>query len=408
MCRFCYHEKSPCIFPAGFCEKHEIVLTPPKGYDSSDFTWEKYLRNTRSVAAYDSLFHRDAINLGFCTGMKIECADLMDPRLVCVATIAKTVGRLLKIHFDGWEDEYDQWLDSQSPDMYPVGWCVLVGHKLEGPPQVPRPTVPQKISPKSNKKKGRKKKTKADGEYRANTFSLHITLAGRFRDLFPLAATISPPYNLQTKYKWLLSIVVKTPTGRNQNIKKEPNKSEMDETLQLTNNGNGNRTTDFANVEPNADMDENGDVDGDDEEDDDFSHDGYSHSIASGQSRSLPPTPEPRNSTPTMQQNRPSSKTSQLSITSLQSGTTASSLSPKPPSERKVTSYISVNFTSSHSNRFDNTFSPSCSMFYSTELTGHEWQIDTSHHRRNLLNAQQSVTIARHRQRSVSRHMERL
>lgn len=110
--------------------------------------------------------------MGFCTGMKIECADLMDPRLVCVATIAKTVGRLLKIHFDGWEDEYDQWLDSQSPDMYPVGWCVLVGHKLEGPPPVVRPVVAQKISPKTTKKKGRKKKIKNEGNNLTKCFWL--------------------------------------------------------------------------------------------------------------------------------------------------------------------------------------------------------------------------------------------
>lgn len=95
--------------------------------------------------------------------MKIECADLMDPRLVCVATIAKTIGRVLKVHFDGWEDEYDQWLDALSPDMYPVGWCILVGHKLEGPPAVPRTQLLQKISPKSVKK-GRKKKVKSDGK----------------------------------------------------------------------------------------------------------------------------------------------------------------------------------------------------------------------------------------------------
>jgi hypothetical protein len=65
--------------------------------------------------------------------MKLECADLMDPRMICVGTIARVVGRLLKVHFDGWGDEYDQWLDCESPDMYPVGWCELVGHKLEAP-----------------------------------------------------------------------------------------------------------------------------------------------------------------------------------------------------------------------------------------------------------------------------------
>jgi len=67
--------------------------------------------------------------------MSLECADLMDPRLVCVATVARVVGRLLKVHFDGWTDEYDQWLDCESADIYPVGWCVLVNHKLEGPPR---------------------------------------------------------------------------------------------------------------------------------------------------------------------------------------------------------------------------------------------------------------------------------
>jgi hypothetical protein len=70
---------------------------------------------------------------GFVVGMRLEAADLMDPRLVCVGTVSRVVGRLLKIHFDGWEEEYDQWLDCESPDVYPVGWCHLVEHKLEGP-----------------------------------------------------------------------------------------------------------------------------------------------------------------------------------------------------------------------------------------------------------------------------------
>lgn len=92
--------------------------------------------------------------------MKLECADLMDPRLVCVATISRVVGRLLKIHFDGWEEEYDQWLDCESPDIYPVGWCVTVGHKLEGPPSANggRPhLMPIKVVPKGSAKKQTKK-----------------------------------------------------------------------------------------------------------------------------------------------------------------------------------------------------------------------------------------------------------
>lgn len=60
------------------------------------------------------------LNHKFMVGMKVEVADLMDPRLICVATICQVVGRLLKIHFDGWEEEYDQWMDARSPGMCPT------------------------------------------------------------------------------------------------------------------------------------------------------------------------------------------------------------------------------------------------------------------------------------------------
>ncbi|EDW63836.1 polycomb protein Sfmbt isoform X2 [Drosophila virilis] len=156
---FCYHEKSPCIFPAGFCDANGITVTPPNGYDARTFTWEGYLRDTGAVAAGQHLFHRIVPDHGFETGMSLECADLMDPRLVCVATVARVVGRLLKVHFDGWTDEYDQWLDCESADIYPVGWCVLVGHKLEGPPRVaqqqqPKPAPKPKVQRKRKTKKG--------------------------------------------------------------------------------------------------------------------------------------------------------------------------------------------------------------------------------------------------------------
>lgn len=65
--------------------------------------------------------------------MKLEAVDLMEPRLVCVATVTRIVHRLLRIHFDGWEDEYDQWVDCESPDLYPVGWCQLTGYQLQPP-----------------------------------------------------------------------------------------------------------------------------------------------------------------------------------------------------------------------------------------------------------------------------------
>lgn len=78
--------------------------------------------------------------------MRVEAADLMNPRLVCVATIVQVVGRLMKVHFDGWEDDFDQWIDCKSCDIYPVGWCEVVEHKLEPPLSEPKPPAYGELS----------------------------------------------------------------------------------------------------------------------------------------------------------------------------------------------------------------------------------------------------------------------
>ena len=33
---------------------------------------------------------------------------------------------MFQVHFDGWEEDYDQWMDCDSVDIYPVGWLVLI------------------------------------------------------------------------------------------------------------------------------------------------------------------------------------------------------------------------------------------------------------------------------------------
>ncbi|XP_007465056.1 PREDICTED: MBT domain-containing protein 1 [Lipotes vexillifer] len=130
---FCYHATSPSIFPVGFCEINMIELTPPRGYTKLPFKWFDYLRETGSIAAPVKLFNKDVPNHGFRVGMKLEAVDLMEPRLICVATVTRIIHRLLRIHFDGWEEEYDQWVDCESPDLYPVGWCQLTGYQLQPP-----------------------------------------------------------------------------------------------------------------------------------------------------------------------------------------------------------------------------------------------------------------------------------
>ena len=153
---FCYHGSSPFIFAPGYCDRNNIKLKPPAGF-IGEFNWVDYLKTTKSEAAPMMLFsHKENLEHSFRPGMKLECTDLMDPRLVCVSTVNKVVGRLLKVHFDGWEEDYDQWMDCESVDMYPVGWCELVGHRLEGP----RMKMPAK-------KKEEKKKTNKRGNKRS-------------------------------------------------------------------------------------------------------------------------------------------------------------------------------------------------------------------------------------------------
>lgn len=155
---FCYHASSPCIFPVGFCEEHNITLTPPRGY-KGEFKWSEYLKKTKSESAPVDLFHRDIPDHGFKENMFLEAVDLMEPRLICVAYITKVVGRLLRVHFEGWEDDYDQWCDCESPDLFPVGWCDVLGYRLEPPRVDPNPEDKKKKKPgRRRRRKGRSKK----------------------------------------------------------------------------------------------------------------------------------------------------------------------------------------------------------------------------------------------------------
>uniref|UniRef100_A0A8C1NKJ8 L3MBTL histone methyl-lysine binding protein 3 n=1 Tax=Cyprinus carpio TaxID=7962 RepID=A0A8C1NKJ8_CYPCA len=87
---------SPYIHPVGWCQENGRTLTTPPGYpDVKNFSWEKYLAETNSLPAPARAF-------------KV-------------------------IHFDGWTDEYDYWIDADSPDIHPAGWCAKTGHPLQPP-----------------------------------------------------------------------------------------------------------------------------------------------------------------------------------------------------------------------------------------------------------------------------------
>uniref|UniRef100_A0A673M3P7 Lethal(3)malignant brain tumor-like protein 4 n=1 Tax=Sinocyclocheilus rhinocerous TaxID=307959 RepID=A0A673M3P7_9TELE len=124
---------SPYIHPVGYCEEAELMLTTPADYKPPKvFTWEKYLEETGAQAAPARAFKQRPPH-GFQVGMKLEAVDKRNAMLIRVATISDVEDHRIKIHFDGWSEEYDYWLDADSPDLHPVGWCQKTGHPLQHP-----------------------------------------------------------------------------------------------------------------------------------------------------------------------------------------------------------------------------------------------------------------------------------
>ena len=59
--------------------------------------------------------------------------DVRNPALVRVASVAEVEGRRLKVHYDGWPEEFDVWTDDISGDLHPAGWAARTGHCLMSP-----------------------------------------------------------------------------------------------------------------------------------------------------------------------------------------------------------------------------------------------------------------------------------
>ncbi|XGW08139.1 hypothetical protein V3C99_010893 [Haemonchus contortus] len=141
------HCTSPFMFPVGYAEKYGIKLGGPN--DTEKFDWNDYLQQSGAIAAPESLFRPipdDKYMQHFQIGAKLESSDMCENHLVCPATVAAHKGRLLQIHFDGWEDSYDQLFDVHSCDIFPLGWSEMHGYKLEPPKAEEEP-------PKKKKKK---------------------------------------------------------------------------------------------------------------------------------------------------------------------------------------------------------------------------------------------------------------
>ncbi|XP_047590063.1 lethal(3)malignant brain tumor-like protein 3 isoform X2 [Lutra lutra] len=124
---------SPHIHPVGWCKEHRRTLITPPGYPNvKHFSWDKYLEETNSLPAPARAFKVKPPH-GFQKKMKLEVIDKRNPVFIRVATVADTDDHRIKVHFDGWNSCYDYWVDADSPDIHPVGWCSKTGHPLQPP-----------------------------------------------------------------------------------------------------------------------------------------------------------------------------------------------------------------------------------------------------------------------------------
>ncbi|XP_023187582.1 lethal(3)malignant brain tumor-like protein 1 isoform X1 [Xiphophorus maculatus] len=132
---------SPYIHPVGWCQERNLPLTPPQVFsaapdypDPGQFSWSRYLEETGSKAVAADAF-RVRPPHSFQPQMKLEAVDKRSPGLIRVATVEEVETHRIKVHYDGWSHIYDEWMDSDHPDIHPAGWCEATGHPLKVPPR---------------------------------------------------------------------------------------------------------------------------------------------------------------------------------------------------------------------------------------------------------------------------------
>lgn len=114
---------------------------PPLTYiRKPKFRWTTYMnRNYRAIAAPISLF-LNPFPTGpnsFEVGMKLEAIDPENCSLFCVCTVVSIKGYRLKLSFDGYSNAYDFWVNADSMDIFPHGWCARTNRILQPPKGIP-------------------------------------------------------------------------------------------------------------------------------------------------------------------------------------------------------------------------------------------------------------------------------
>ncbi|KAH8288773.1 hypothetical protein KR054_009419 [Drosophila jambulina] len=126
------HVSSPYIHPCGWHENRQQLIVPPD-FKTTVFSWPDYIADVGGVAAPKHLF-QPRQPMEYQARMKLEVVDQRNPCLIRPATIVTRKGYRVQIHLDCWPSEYYFWLEDDSPDLHPIGWCEATSHDLETPP----------------------------------------------------------------------------------------------------------------------------------------------------------------------------------------------------------------------------------------------------------------------------------
>lgn len=76
-----------------------------------------------------------SLESGFVKGMRVEVANKSAPGTYWVASIIMTCGPLLRLRYEGYEEDgsADFWSDLSACEIHPIGWCTENGQVLQPP-----------------------------------------------------------------------------------------------------------------------------------------------------------------------------------------------------------------------------------------------------------------------------------
>ena len=118
-------------------EVEDVETDADNSTNGPQFSWRQYLNKTNSMAAPVKCFSENqsfpSIKNGFKVGMKLEGVDPQHPSKFCILTVAEVLGFRIRLHFDGYKDLFDFWVNSDHNFIFAAGFCEQTGRKLEPP-----------------------------------------------------------------------------------------------------------------------------------------------------------------------------------------------------------------------------------------------------------------------------------